>query len=363
MNCSGRATSLFFDISGVCNAKCIYCAQRRLKVNKSYGKLMKPSLFAEILNYLIYIDIIDKNRVRNIPLYSWGEPFLNPEIDEFISILKTKGFKADLSSNFIIEPKINVNSLKNLNCITFSLSGFTQRSYGKIHGADLKKTLTNFELLYTKLRRVSPKTKILIGWHRYRFNEIEFWDALRYFNRPGVHFRPVVAYVNDLPEFVDFITNRIDPERKKQISEDLFVEHILKMLEYHKARSKGYQCPGSSSLVIDEEGRLLLCCGVTRIDSKHVLGNILEMTADEIIDNKNSDKLCDVCISSGLARWFYTPECESGLELKWPAGGGSDRLKFWLKCNLSMSKAAWILKQSPLGDEVVRMTKNWLERF
>ena len=93
--------------------------------------------------------------------------------------------------------------------------------------------------------------------------------------------------------------------------EDVFLDHIREGLARSKGRGENYHCPSWDQLAIDETGQLLLCCGMTSHDSDHVLGNILEMSAEEIWETKPSDAFCRECISSGLARWLSESDFHS----------------------------------------------------
>ena len=148
-------------------------------------------MFEKIINHLLAEGFIDRSHAQAVFLYNWGEPFLNPEINHILEIVKKETLLAVISTNFIVSPEIDIENLKIIREIIFSLSGFTQKSYGKIHGASLQKVLRNFESFYTALRSHSPETLIFISWHRYAFNEDEFWDAYKYFDRPGVVFRQI----------------------------------------------------------------------------------------------------------------------------------------------------------------------------
>lgn len=351
-----KTSTILIEISGVCNAKCPYCAQRRLRQGKHFGGIMSPILFEQILDHLFEIEILDKANTC-IALFNWGEPFLNPEINTFLQILRMKKLCAGISSNFISVPDLDNECIPVIRGLTFSLSGFSQDSYGRIHGASLKRTLSNFENFYAKIRRYSPETYICIHWHRYLFNERELWNAYRYFNRPGIIFNPQVAYLNDLIEMMDFIRGELSEDRKKQAEKDIFLDFIREGVGHSKKKSKNYQCPAWNFLVIDETGQLLLCCGMTRYDSDHVLGNILKMSAEEIWRSKFTDSFCNECLSSGLAQWAYNQRFRNK---PLPSGGGLYRLKLWFQHDLKSlvrSELGRMLRKLPNGEKIIYIIK------
>lgn len=356
-----KVSNITIEISGRCNAKCPYCARQRFKQRYS-GKNMSPVLFEQILDHLLNIGLLHRDHTSTIHLYNWGEPFLNPEINDILKILKKKKLYAGISSNFIVKPEVDKDNLQVISNITFSLSGFSQDSYGKIHGASLHKVLYNFEDFYDKIRNYAPNTILHIAWHRYTFNEGELWEAYKYFDRPGIRFHPKIAILHVLSEMLSYAEgglSGLSEDRQRQAETDLFLNHIPQKLAYHRQRSKHYHCFMWNYLVIDETGQLLLCCGMANNDLDHILGNVLEMSAEEIWQKKLSDLICKTCISSG---WPRAADSIGNKPL--PPGGNDDYFKLWCQLNLLDGlgpKGARIIRNLPMGEEIVRMIKKILK--
>lgn len=358
-----RINAVGIEIAGMCNAKCPYCSQRRLERAKNFGKFISPELFEQILNHLLEVEIISELNPPPIQLYVWGEPFLHPQLNEILHILKKKKFLAQISTNFIKEPDIDDANLSALDSVTFSLSGFTQESYDKIHGASLDRVLKNFDNFYERIRQYSPKTAIYIAWHRYTFNEGEFWQAYKFFNRPGIDFSPALAYLVDLPEMMDFVGEKLSKDRCRQAESDLFLNDIRHNLEYCSKTSTNYHCPGLDLIIINEIGQLMICCCVTRGDSEYILGNILEMSAEEIWKAKFNNQLCIECTSSGLAKWFWNQRTYN--KKPWPPGGGLGRLHLW-SSNFKIlyyggvrAKIGQLLRKLPKGEKLINVFKSF----
>ena len=349
-----KVSDTFIEISGRCNAKCPYCARQRFQQRHS-GKNMSPALFEQILDHLINIGLLHIDQTSSIHLYNWGEPFLNPEINDILKVLKKKKLYAGISSNFIVKPELDNDNLPVIRYVTFSLSGFTQDSYGKIHGASLKKVLDNFEDFYGKIRDYAPNTEINIAWHRYAFNERELWKAYKYFDRPGIHFSPTIAYLNDLPEMLSYAEGGLPEDRQRQAEKDIFLDYISQGLAYHRQRSKHYLCFMWKSLAIDETGQLLLCCGMSNEDTDHILGNVLEMSAEEIWQKKLSDSICKTCISSGLPRAIGPSGMIGNKPL--PPGGKGNYFKLWCQLHLNdiIYRVIRMLRVLPQGEQIIHM--------
>jgi len=348
-----KANNVYIEISGSCPGKCPYCAQWRLKSTKKFGKLMPHALFTQILDHLLSIEVIDPSITSIINLINWGEPFVNIEINQILKSLEDKGLSAGLSSNFIVKPNIEKELLSAISGLTLSLSGFSQETYGKIHGAQLEKVLNNFEWLYERFRKYSPETKISVSWHRYLFNEHELWKAYKYFKRPGINFVPEIAYYDDAQEMINFLRGKLSEDRMLQGRNDLFLNYLHKLIDRHRRQTKNYYCQQWDRIVIDERGQLLLCCGVTGYDSKHVLGKVLEMSAKDIWKGKSSDPFCKRCISTGFARFGNTIRSYWFLGKPLPPGGGIHCFRLCTERNLDRHKLIQSLWELPKGDKIV----------
>jgi MoaA/NifB/PqqE/SkfB family radical SAM enzyme len=353
-----KISNIHIEISGKCNAKCPYCARQHFG-QRYAGKNMSPILFEKILGHLVNIGLLHRDHKQKIYLFNWGEPFLNPEINDILEILKKYNLSGCISSNFIKLPEISCSSLPILSDVVFSLSGFSQDSYGKIHGACLATVLDHFEDFYKKVRKYSPSTKINVAWHRYTFNEIELWNAYKYFRRPGINFFPAIAYFNDLPEMLNYAEGMLSDERLRQAENDLFLDHISEKLSHHKKKSKHYPCFMWNYLVIDEIGQLLLCCGISRYNVGHVLGNVLEMSSEEIREKKLSDLLCRNCISSGVPRAIGPIGYK-----RLPIGGKGSFLKLWYQLNIANGyMVGWMIRDLPWVGEFFFRTLMQLKKY
>jgi MoaA/NifB/PqqE/SkfB family radical SAM enzyme len=356
-------SGLTIDVSGKCQGKCPYCSRTRLGNERFSGSDMSPQLFERILKHLLEIDILDRNALELISLFNRGEPLLNPDINRILRITASHGFQATLSSNFIAHPRIDEDCLPVIRLMTFSISGFSQETYGRIHGASLDRVLRNFEDFYSAVRQYSPKSMILISWHRYRFNEHELWNAFRYFNRPGIRFMPVVAYLNDSIEMSAFVHGSLSEQRLQQAQQDMFLSHVLRKITFHKSKSHQYQCLAWDTLTISEEGHLRTCCGFTSADSESLLGNVLDMSSEDIWRAKKAVTRCRRCIDSGICRWAYNLDTGGWGDMPFPDGGGIDHAKLWLARTISVENTLMALRNHPSGMRALSFAKRMVKTF
>jgi hypothetical protein len=182
-------------------------------------------------------------------------------------------------------------------------------SYKKIHGLNLEKVKHNFEKTYCLCQKHSPNTTFSASWHRYRFNEEEFWPAYRYFQKMGAKLNPVRAFLNDGFELNQFLNDRIAPKRLSKIQNEIFTEQLRNDLNACKNNSQNYSCPQFNALVISEKAELLRCCAYSRIDKFCNFGSVLEMSLGQLHKVKLPDAFCNVCIEKGIAKFIHNPDC------------------------------------------------------
>jgi hypothetical protein len=159
---------------------------------------------------------------------------------------------------------------------------------------------------------------------------------------------------------LDLLGGRLTDERKRDAERDLFLDHIIDGIALAKGRSDGYRCPAFDSVVVDEVGQVLLCCGVTRYDSDYVIGDLSSISVDEMWRRKCTHAICNQCASSGLALWLYNQEA---FKKDLPRGGSlAERLTMWRACNnISLrSRVLFVLRALPGGDKMIRHAKHLL---
>ena len=283
---------IFINITGACNAHCPYCVKGSQP--QGQGGIMSISTFDKILRYLK----LNNGLTATIHLFNWGDPSLHPEINEILRIVGRYGCRAFLSTNMLYLPDYNRKSLSFVNGIDISLSGFSQASYGRIHGGQLNKVLQNIDNLLKMVENTGCPWKPVIRWHRYRFNEAEKDAAEKYFKNRGIKFNAVPAHLNDMIRIMDLIDNKLEPSENRQIEKDLFIDYWK---EVHRRANNSYSCPIWPRLVIDENADASVCCGISNEAKDNNLGPIFNISLKDIIKIKSSSPLCKRCLESGLA--------------------------------------------------------------
>ncbi|MFA4906504.1 MAG: radical SAM/SPASM domain-containing protein [Candidatus Margulisiibacteriota bacterium] len=121
---------LLFEISNICNHKCVFCAYKDMSRPKG---VVDPQLFRNIVTQAYSLG------VREIGLHSGAEPFVCKELEEHIEYCHKIGFGyIYLSTNGSLATKERiVNVIKaGLHSIKFSLNAGTREIYKTVHGKD-----------------------------------------------------------------------------------------------------------------------------------------------------------------------------------------------------------------------------------
>jgi len=155
------------DLTNDCNLNCVgcWCHSTFLKDFKLKGKEKKRKLPYEIVKKLI--EDLYKLGTKEIMLSGSGEPFMYPKIMEVISLIKEKGIKLNIITNFTLINKKIIKRLVDLNVdyITISLWAGDAKTYVKTHPNQTKKTFErireNLKYLHSiKKENNLPRVKI-----------------------------------------------------------------------------------------------------------------------------------------------------------------------------------------------------------
>jgi len=290
--------TIFYDIIGVCNAKCPYCLSGRFR--QTQGNPVSPEQFQETIQTLRHNHILRKNGV--ISLYNWGEPFLHPKLPELLDILNQFDCRYAFSTNASNVPTIDAHFTRNLDQITFSMPGFSQTSYDRIHGFNFATITRNIERIVAECRSHHYTGRFTVSFHAYRFNLKEIRLCEQFCNRLSILFNPYSAILNNWWDINAWIAGTLPFERQQAISDDLLDFDIWQKLKKSPSR---YLCPQYRMLVIDENSNVLLCCQVPKGEN-FSCGNLLQNDFASIMSNRFHHKVCGTCIKSGLAYYFNT---------------------------------------------------------
>lgn len=247
------------DITGWCNGKCKWCyTGRKNYMNESLNKkYMRYEEFVRVHRHLINAKIMYP--FQEIILYSWGEPFLNPDYLKIIDYLAQEEQLFSISTNASC-PQYTINSkaYKNCNTVVFSLSGISNKSYKRIHGFDIEIIKKNIKKIIEKMRKNGFQGDAKLSFHVYNYNQNEVEIARKFAEDLNILFESFPAYLCIMSMQTSFWRGEINNEEIQEIRNELIMSHIPKLIN---ERPADYRCPLENMISIDCDGKLELCCG------------------------------------------------------------------------------------------------------
>jgi MoaA/NifB/PqqE/SkfB family radical SAM enzyme len=286
--------SVFFEVAGICNGRCAYCVTGAKNANP--GAIMQADTFDATLRNLERLNLIDSRSV--LELYNWGELFLHPDLQSITRVINDHNLRYSISTNASIVPQIDEAFVKNLIAVRFSMCGFSQQSYDRIHKFEFDRIWGNISTIVSRLRSFGYKKYIEICFHVYRFNANELRECQRFANDLGVELFFNDAILHDWWQFEGFLQGTLPNEQRREILDDLFIdEKPLRNVP------KRWRCPQWDLLYIDERGNTPVCCCLPNNHPSYSLGTVDDRLAERLRNRPNLP-ICETCLESGIGyRW------------------------------------------------------------
>ena len=262
------------DTTNICQLKCPLCHTGLGTVNRHKG-VMHFELFKktidEIKDYCIWLS-----------LYSWGEPFLNKEIDRYVAYANEANIATMISSNLNkpLTPDMAERLIRSgLDVLIISLDGTTQEVYEvyRVEG-HLDRVLDNIRLLVQKRKELGYQRPYL-EWQFIvmRQNEHQIDEARRLCKELGVD--GIVFKKVDFPHGED------DPEVAEQwvpVATDGFRKDSPFAKPYAENGGRCWRLWRSA--VVNWDGGYAPCCYLT--DASDDFGDVNTQSIKEIWNNE-----------------------------------------------------------------------------
>jgi MoaA/NifB/PqqE/SkfB family radical SAM enzyme len=291
------------EISGTCNAKCLFCHSGKVPFDRN--RRISPQLFENVVLHLKNINLLTKS----VYLHSRGEPFMHRELGKILDICRAHNLNAVVSTNASKFPNLTRNQWRAIKQLKVSISGVTEKSYKLIYGLNLNAVLRNIEKI---ARYATPSCNLKINWLQYKFNREEEGEARKWLESLGFKFKPKSAYLIQMDRLIDLKEGRfseqefediknyllLDEERNKSLRQGI-LDGVKSSIQENK---QTFICRQWDEIIINEDGELLKCCGVSPTRSENLLGNILNYSAEEVKQKKyEMNNTCKKCIEYGFA--------------------------------------------------------------
>jgi MoaA/NifB/PqqE/SkfB family radical SAM enzyme len=310
---------VYFDITGGCNAKCPLCSTARLTFGQRIEYVPVPK-FAKALDRLFELGLMDAS--STVSLYNWGEPILHPDLNGIVQALNDRSLRVGFSTNGSKKSNFRV-STKNLTEVYFSIPGFSQASYDKVHGLKFERVLQNIEATLGNLRETGYQCTPTLRFHVYRFNVgDEFKRAEEWAASHQMQFQSYYAY------FADYQLGRqhlegaslavpasvLAPDAVQGLSQQLFLDYVDDLV---RSQPRDWACPQwKQMLTLNHRAEVLLCCVLPNGHSAQVLGSVFDLSREQILAGKKTSAECDDCMSCGVAYWVHNPRFVSRRDLE-----------------------------------------------
>ena len=286
----GSAFEWEIDTTNICQLKCPLCHTGLGTVHRDKGTM----------HFDTYTKIIDqiKDYCVWLSLYSWGEPFLNRRIHEFVAYAHNKHIATIMSTNLNkpLTPQMAEDIIKSgLDVMIVSLDGVTQEVYEKYRvGGRLDRVLDNVKVLVQKKRELGYSTPH-IEWQFIvmRQNEHQIEEARKLGHDLGVD--SVVLKPVDFPHGMD------DVGEAEQWLPREYPEYLRDDPFYKPYQEDGRRCWRLwRSAVVNWDGGLAPCCYLT--DKSEDFGDVNHSSIQKIWNNDN------YTTARGMFQDGYTPE-------------------------------------------------------
>ncbi len=282
------------EISGLCNAKCKYCPSGDVERRLNRG-MMNPSLYKDVLEKLISYKIIGKE--SQIDLFWWGEPTLNPDINDIIEITKDYGIPYVISTNASHYHHFSPGELSGIKRFIISLPGFSQYSYNKIHEFDFELIKENIRRYVRDFEDAGKKDKIWVAYHIYQFNITEIFECYEFCLNQGISFNPGFAFPLLVEERMAYANGTLSQSRMNRMTREIVTDQLDRMISLSDRRSCVYQY---RNFIVDELGDVYGCLNLPH-DLHNRCGNLFNDDIDDILGNISKLDVCESCKKAGVA--------------------------------------------------------------
>ncbi len=290
----GSAFEWEIDTTNICQLKCPLCHTGLGTIHRDKG----------IMHFDTYTKTIDqiKDYCVWLSLYSWGEPFLNRRIHEFVAYAHKNKIATIMSTNLNkpLTPQMAEDIIKSgLDVMIVSLDGVTQEVYEKYRvGGRLDRVLDNVKLLVRKKQELGYSTPHM-EWQFIvmRQNEHQIEEARQLATEMGVN---SVIFKN-----VDFPHGMNDKQEAQRWLPRDHPEYLREDPFYKPYQEDGRRCWRLwRSAVVNWDGGLAPCCYLT--DKAEDFGEVTVSSIKEIWNNEN------YTTARGLFQDGFKPEKQVG---------------------------------------------------
>lgn len=206
-------TNFLLELSNACNHKCLFCAHQKMK--RKVGK-MKPEMVESALHQAYELG------TREVGMYATGEPFIVPELAQYIRLAKEIGYTyVYLTSNGSLAKPELIRKVVDagVDSVKFSINAPERTLYKFIHGRDdFDRVFENLKYLNRYRQESGRDFKIYITGILTRYTEHTREDYFRVFDglADQIVFKNVYNQGGYMPEIDYQLKCTFDIEEKRR---------------------------------------------------------------------------------------------------------------------------------------------------
>lgn len=196
-DCADFPTYIMFDVTNICNAKCIHCPQSTMSIEEK-GK-------PKHLSWENYTKVIDECVDRNLDIIrvtADGEPLLHPYLVEMLEYASSNGVgPIGLTTNGMLMTEEVANRILDagLFMVDFSVDAASQQTYSRIRqGLKFEKVIQNIHNFIKIRNEMKSECKVMVSFVEQEANRHELEDFKRYWKEIAdkVLIRSLITNVN-----------------------------------------------------------------------------------------------------------------------------------------------------------------------
>lgn len=317
-HCKLKSWRYFLEINSACNLRCPTCTKGNMAGYDHKTGFMDPDLMEKILD-----KIQSENPEAIVFCYGNSEPFLNPKLPECITAIKKRGLHPQFSTNLNHLQRVEDTLAASPDMIIISLSGFSQEIYERGHaGGHIDRVMANMSVLAEANEKA--KVSISVNYHVYNDNAHEIEPMKKYAEGLGLGFFTSYARAISMENAIQY-NRSLDPEATPfEVQEgrpdwnevlppigQTYVNAMKRLVipptksaEMYKDLAAYPNCPiGWMFTFIRHDGKTELCACVA--DRRITLGDFLESSQDERIEQRKGHAICQQCSKYKLRYYFH----------------------------------------------------------
>lgn len=278
-------SNFLIEVTNACNHACIFCAHQKMK--RKPGKIEKEKVF-DILQQAYDLG------TREVGFYATGEPFLVPELHEYISKAKEIGFTyVYLTSNGALATPDKIRAVidAGLDSIKFSINAPQRKLYEFIHGRDDFDTVMEHLKYLNQYRKDTGKNyKIYVTGILTRFTENLQDKYQEVFGELAdqIVFKYVYNQSGYMPEIEDYLRCECDDETRRKCNLPFDAISITK---------EGYL-----SIENADYENMLIVADLNKVSLKEGwYGDVMKDMRRRFMEDDLGGTICDGCVHHTLS--------------------------------------------------------------